>query len=127
MARPKRPRSVCNLPENKEFGPLGLLSEESSYIQLTVDEYETIRLIDYEGLTQQECSEQMKIGRTTVQGIYGRARKKLAQALVKGEVIVIEGGHYKLCKGLGPACTHSCRKRRRHCNKELVEESEEEI
>ena len=66
---------------------------------MTVDEYETIRLIDQLGLTQEECAEQMKVARTTVQGIYNDARKKLADVLVNAKKLVIEGGDYVLCDG----------------------------
>lgn len=71
---------------------------------MTVDEYETIRLIDLDGLTQEECAAQMNISRTTVQGIYYEARQKLAQALVHGKVLRIEGGEYRLCDARGPSC-----------------------
>ena len=63
---------------------------------MALEEYETIRLIDYEGLTQEECSERMNVARTTVQRIYSDARKKLAQLLVEGRPLRIEGGDYKL-------------------------------
>lgn len=76
---------------------------------MEVDEYETIRLIDLEGLTQEECSDQMHIARTTVQRIYSEARKKLAESLVNGKVLSIEGGDYKLCNGSGGSCrSRSC-------------------
>lgn len=63
---------------------------------MALEEYETIRLIDYEGLTQEECSERMNVARTTVQRIYSDARKKMAQLLVEGRSLRIEGGDYKL-------------------------------
>lgn len=71
---------------------------------MTVDEYETIRLIDLEGFTQEESAEQMNIARTTVQRIYNDARKKLAESLVNGKMLMIEGGDYKLCDGIEESC-----------------------
>jgi predicted DNA-binding protein (UPF0251 family) len=71
---------------------------------MTVDEYEAIRLIDLMGFTQEECAEQMNIARTTVQGIYNGARRKLADVLVDGKVLRISGGDYQLCDGLELTC-----------------------
>jgi len=71
---------------------------------MTVDEYETIRLIDLEGLSQEECSDQMNVARTTVQLIYNNARFKLAESLVNGRMLQIEGGEYKLCDGNVKPC-----------------------
>lgn len=99
MGRPMKWRRVCCLPENTKFGPLDAESPENNVIRMTVDEYETIRLIDLEGFNQEQCAAQMNIGRTTVQGIYIEARRKLAQSLVNGKVLMIEGGEYKLCTG----------------------------
>ncbi len=83
------------------------------FINMGVDEYETIRLIDLEGLTQEECAGQMNVARTTVQGIYNEARKKLADSLVNGKVLFIGGGEYRLCDGLGDACGHgNCHRHR---------------
>lgn len=70
---------------------------ESDVIIMHVEEYEAIRWIDYEGLIQEECAQRMNVARTTVQRIYTDARKKLAQALVDGKVLRIEGGDYKIC------------------------------
>ncbi len=108
MPRPRKWRKVCCLPENNKFGPLDNENLKQEYIQMTVDEYETIRLIDLEGLNQEECAAQMNIARTTVQGIYMDARKKLAQSLVEGKILTIEGGEYRLCAGEGKGCTKGC-------------------
>lgn len=113
MARPKKWRKVCCLPQNSNFGPLDNKVSEKSNIIMEVDEYETIRLIDLEGLTQEECSQQMNIARTTVQRIYSSARKKLAQSLVEGKSLQIEGGNYKRCNGTGKTCkSNNCGKKR---------------
>ena len=71
---------------------------------MSVDEYETIRLIDQMGFTQEECAVQMNVARTTVQGIYNDARKKLADALVNGKSLIIRGGDYTLCDSKEETC-----------------------
>ena len=71
---------------------------------MTVDEYEAIRLIDKQGFSQEECSNYMQVARTTVQSIYNSARKKLADALVDGLSIRIEGGDFQLCDGNEDHC-----------------------
>lgn len=98
MPRPVKWRNVCCLPERTLFGPLGPGKDTSEIVVMTVDEYETIRLIDFEGMTQEECSDSMGVARTTVQRIYNDARKKLAGILVNGHIIRIEGGEYQLYK-----------------------------
>lgn len=109
MGRPRKWRNVCDLPQRDRFGPLGFPVDHEDSIIMTVDEYEAIRLIDLEGFSQEECSEQMKVARTTVQGMYAEARKKLAQSLVDGKVLLIEGGEYRLCEGIGQGCGRGCR------------------
>lgn len=96
MARPKKGRRVCRMPANREFFS-GESRQAEQKIILTVDEYETIRLMDYCGYTQAECAAQMQVGRATVQTIYTQARKKLARFLVEGMPIHISGGDYELC------------------------------
>jgi predicted DNA-binding protein (UPF0251 family) len=112
MPRPRKCRNVCCLPEYNHFGPFGSKASEDNMINMTVDEYETIRLIDIEELTQEECSIQMNVARTTIQMIYTDARQKLAESLVNGKVLQIEGGEYRLCDGNEKACCRSgcCRK-----------------
>lgn len=80
---------------------------------MTVDEFETIRLIDLEGFTQESCAQRMDVSRATVQSIYGAARFKLAQALVQGRELVIGGGDFVLCPGVGSGC--GCARCHRHC------------
>lgn len=110
MPRPRKWRKVCCLPESDRFGPLNA-PLDPNHVVMTVEEYETIRLIDLEGFTQEECAGQMNIARTTVQGIYTEARKKLAEFLVNGKVLRIEGGDYKLCEGRLKNCRgNGCRR-----------------
>ncbi len=113
MPRPRKRRRVCCLPESNRFGPLDYPAGDSSTVNMTVDEYETIRLIDLANLTQEECANQMNVSRTTVQGIYDEARKKLAESLVNGKILRIEGGEYKLCDGRRNGCGRGvCRRNR---------------
>lgn len=102
MSRPTKFRRVCHLPDNIIFVPS--VESGAEDVILTIDEYETIRLIDYEGLSQEECGAQLQVGRTTAQKIYEMARGKLAQALILGARLRIEGGQYSLCNGHAEHC-----------------------
>lgn len=99
------------MPRYPEFKPLNGEENDNAVI-LSVDEYETIRLIDKEGFSQEECAEYMKVARTTVQMMYTDARKKLADFLVDGLTLKIEGGDYRLCDGKEVYC--GCGGCRRH-------------
>lgn len=121
MSRPKKWRKVCCLPENNRFGPLDSQNNQESFITMSVDEYETIRLIDLKNFTQEECSNHMNIARTTVQGIYNDARKKIAESIVNGKVLKIEGGDYKLCEGDEQSCGAGCHRNR--CGRGFLEDN----
>lgn len=95
MPRPPKCRRVCAMPRHKGFAPLTGGAEET--VVMTVEEYETIRLISLEGCTQEQCARQMQIARTTVQSIYGSAKTKMADALVNGKQLTVSGGNYTLC------------------------------
>jgi predicted DNA-binding protein (UPF0251 family) len=125
MPRPRKWRKVCCLPDSNRFGPLDSPADAVNTVNMTVDEYETIRLIDLDGFTQEECANQMNISRTTVQGIYDQARKKLAESLVNGKVLWIEGGEYQLCDGRGNGCGRGGCWRHR-CGRGFAEEPEAE-
>ena len=127
MARPRKWRKVCSLPESNRFGPLDLEREPNKFVSMTVDEYETIRLIDLQGFNQEECSKQMGVARTTVQGIYAEARKKLAKSLVNGKTLIIEGGEYEICDGQRNGCGRGCQRRRRGMEINIAETKMEEL
>lgn len=106
MPRPPRCRRVCALPATVEFGPVQSTSQTEVVI-LGLDEYEVIRLIDWVGLTQAECAKQINVARTTVTGMYDSARHKVADALVNGKRLLIEGGPIQICPR-SSTCCHSC-------------------
>lgn len=108
MPRPRKCRRVCRLPSHRGFSPLGE-NPCAEPVMLRVEEYEAIRLIDLEGLTQEECAQQMGVARTTVTGIVDQARRKLAEALVHGRPLRIQGGDFILCdqaRGCKGHCSH---------------------
>jgi len=98
MARPIKPRTICSKPKINIFGPRNL--SEEIYVDMSLEEFEAIRLIDYNNLTQEECASFMGVARTTVQKIYNDARGKIADALVNGRTLKIEGGNYHLCNNM---------------------------
>ncbi len=115
MARPNKYRRICELPRNTGFGPLRKGRKKvQEPIVLTIDEYEVLRLIDYEELNQVESAKQMNVARSTIQRDYNIARRKLAAMLVEGRDILIEGGNYELCKGEGLG--NGCGRCQRHRN-----------
>ena len=99
MPRPVRVRRVCEEPKYTRFVPTGADKIESQV--LTIEEYEVIRHVDYQKMTHEECAKQMDISRTTVTEIYETARFKVADALINGKVLCIEGGNYRVCEGTG--------------------------
>lgn len=104
MARPQKLRKVCSHPLCTDFAPQEAGGET---VTMAIDEYETIRLIDFEGLSQDECARRMEVARATVQAIYARARGKLAQCLVQGVRLKIEGGDVRLCQHRSHVCGYS--------------------
>ena len=112
MPRPCKRRRVCALPERRHFCSVeGGACQEP--IRLTVDEFESIRLMDPEGLNQADCAQQMEVSRATVQAIYGTARTKVARFLTLGGSLTIGGGEFILCPSGNPGCGHCYR----HCHK----------
>ena len=106
MPRPQRCRRVCREPAYPCFIPENGAGEDC--VTLTIDEFEAIRLVDWEKQTHQQCAEQMEISRSTVTEIYESARHKLADALVHGKRLLITGGNYRLCGGEAKRCGRPC-------------------
>jgi predicted DNA-binding protein (UPF0251 family) len=75
------------------FKPFGIPRTELESVTLSYDEYEAIRLLDYEGLMQEQAAERMNISRPTLTRIYENARKIMAKAFVEGKMILIDGGN----------------------------------
>ena len=90
MSRPARCRRIAQMPLYRSFSPDDTIPSEQ--VCMTVDEFEALRLLDSEGLTQEACARQMNIARTTVTAIYESARRKVAKALVQGKRLLIVGG-----------------------------------
>lgn len=121
MPRPCKQRRICAMPRCARFGPTHSPTSELPSITMSLDEFETIRLIDLEGMNQEQCAAQMNVARTTAQAIYTSARTKLAECLVRGQELQIAGGEYILCDGSTSNCncSHGCRHRCRQAdNKE---------
>ncbi|HNX13128.1 MAG TPA: DUF134 domain-containing protein, partial [Paludibacteraceae bacterium] len=93
MPRPKQDRKISNPPLMQGFKPFGIPRRMLSQVSLLYDEYEAIRLLDYEGMNQDQAAVQMNVSRPTLTRIYENARKTIAQALVEGKMIMIEGGN----------------------------------
>lgn len=102
MARPFRCRRICFEPKYDSFAPCG--AENIEQVLLTVDEFEAIRLIDYEKRTHEQCARQMGVSRTTVTEMYEKARTKIADCIVNGRLLCISGGNYALCDGSAWRC-----------------------
>lgn len=95
MPRQQRCRFIEGYPDYWRFSAEDNEQQEEQ-ITLSLDEFETIRLIDKEGCTQESCAEKMGVARTTVTAIYESARKKIASAIIDGRRLVISGGSYRL-------------------------------
>ena len=124
MARPTRCRRVCTEPAYDCFLPDGVLTGEE--IVMALDEYETIRLIDLEKRTHEQCAKQMGISRTTVTEIYETARQKLADSVVNGKRLYISGGHYQLCDGAASFCCNKTCKRAEASIRKITIQGKEE-
>jgi predicted DNA-binding protein (UPF0251 family) len=96
MPRPRLCRRVCFPPGLTYFKPAGIRLVDLEESVLTVDEFEALRLKDLEGLEQETAAGRMAVSQPTFHRILSTARKKIADAIVNGKAIRIEGGTYRL-------------------------------
>ena len=94
MPNRKRDRRIAMPPPMEGFKPFGIPMRDLESVDLLFEEFEAIRLTDYEDLTQEEAAERMNISRPTFTRLYDKARKSIAKAFVEGKAIIINGGDY---------------------------------
>jgi predicted DNA-binding protein (UPF0251 family) len=96
MPRPRHFRRVACLPQATFYKPRGIPLSVLQHVNLTVDELEAIRLADLQGMYQEKAADKMNISRQTLGRILESAHKKIADALVNGKALSIEGGTIEL-------------------------------
>ena len=109
MPRPQCCRQIAHAPTCAVFMPAGVPACDLKEVVLFLDEYEAIRLADLEGLYQDQAAGRMNVSRQTFGRILEAARKKVAQVLMEGNLLRIEGGQVKMCKGRTFKC-HDCQR-----------------
>jgi len=100
MPRPRCLRRICCVPGVSYFKPAGVPLRMLEEVVVTLDEVESLRLADLEGLYQEKAAEQMKISRPTFSRLIESAHKKVAEALVNGKALRLEGGPIKMKGGI---------------------------
>ena len=97
MPRPCKCREVKSNPKASCFKPSDFSLSELKEINLTIDEFEALRLADLEEMYQERAAKNMNVSRQTFGNIVRSARGKIADAIVNAKAIKIEGGVYKMC------------------------------
>jgi uncharacterized protein len=96
MGRQPLCRRVGFIPQVTSFTPSGMQNSRPQEVKLTIEELEAIRLKDVEELELEECAQEMNVSRTTFSRILDSARKGIADALLNGKAIIIEGGNFEV-------------------------------
>ena len=108
MVRPKKDRLVAFNPKINYFKPRGIPVLDLDEVCLTVDEREAIRLADLLGLSHADAGERMGVSRATFGRIIQRARKVMADAIINGKAVRVEGGNYQLIEKTRIFVCHRC-------------------
>jgi predicted DNA-binding protein (UPF0251 family) len=95
--RPEKTRIISNVPAIRQFSPRGRIGRPG-YAELKVDEFEALRRADFMGQSQAEAAREMRISQQTFSRVLKNGRKCLAEALIRGLIIKIQGGAYKVGK-----------------------------
>ena len=106
MPRKKRQRRLLAPPSVKGFSVFGP-KNRAQQVVLFFEEYEAIKLLDYDNLTQEEAAVCMEVSRPTLTRIYESARNKVAQAMVEGKDLIIRGGNFQFDENW--YCCNSCK------------------
>jgi len=101
MVRPRKIKIVNFEPGVTYFKPRAIPLSKLEEVELTLDELETLRLVNIKKLSQEDAAKKMKIHQSTFQRTLTRAREKITDALVNGKAIKIHGGEYKMPGGDG--------------------------
>jgi predicted DNA-binding protein (UPF0251 family) len=101
MVRPRRIRRISFQPDVTYFKPAGVPMMHLEETVLSFDELEAIRLIDSEGMEQNKAGKKMKISQSTLSRLLKNGRKKLADAIISGQAIKIQGGNFKMVQPRG--------------------------
>ena len=113
MPRPQNNRIIHEPPLFSEFRPVGIRGTDLEQVLLSLDEFESFRLADQVGLSHAEAAEEMEISRSTFTRLIEKARKKIADFIIQGKLLTIEGGnvHFRhniiRCKNCGHMFTSS--------------------
>jgi uncharacterized protein len=98
MARPQKSRTIDTPPQMRGFKPYGIPCNKPRTIKMSFEEYECIKLVGYDKLSQEQAAERMKISRPTLTRIYNKAINTIATGFIEGRTIEISGGNYQFEK-----------------------------
>jgi predicted DNA-binding protein (UPF0251 family) len=93
MARPVKCRKVCCGADSRCFHPIGKDPRRLLKVEMTLDELEAVKLLDYEGKYQEEAAKSMGVSRQTIGNIVESARHKMAEAILYGKLLSVRGGN----------------------------------
>lgn len=96
MSRPQLSRKISEPPKMKGYKPFGIHCSELETINLSYEEFESVRLINYEKLSQEAAAYKMEISRPTFTRLYNKALNTIVKAFVEGKAIEISGGNFQL-------------------------------